>query len=125
MTIPDLDAWRALCPFIIWRDRTGREVLANRLHVPILQRYRGVASVADPTEQVAWVERELLWHGDANAPWSATVGATASLARVNRMLAQWGLPALPKPPRPGASPRGARADSAQPWAAHFRQKAAS
>ena len=93
--------WKCRCPYGIWTCADGREVLFNRQYWAILERYPGKpAKPAKPGEWVEWTEQD--WYfNDGNPPWRRDRIGSQTLARVNKILAEWGLPPLPKPP-----PRG-------------------
>jgi hypothetical protein len=99
MTEMSYREFRLRCPYGMWRCADGREVLFNREYWPILERRPGErAKPADPNEWVRWIEQEHFFD-DANSPWHRRRPKTAAqtLARCNRVLAEWCFPALPKP----------------------------
>jgi hypothetical protein len=59
------------------------------------------AKPADPNEWVNWKEQDYFFD-DGNSPWQRRRRKVAAdtLARCNRVLAEWGFPALPKPSPP-------------------------
>ena len=99
MTEMSFREFRLRCPYGKWTCPDGREVLFNRQYWPILERRRGEkAKPADPNERIPWIEQEY-YFDDGNSPWlrrRPSIAAQA-LARCNRVLAEWGFSALPKP----------------------------
>jgi hypothetical protein len=91
--------FRLRCPYGIWRCADGREVLFNRQYWPILERRPG-EPVKPPNskEWIRWIEQDYFFE-DATSPWHPRryKVAAATLAGCNRVLAEWGYPALPKP----------------------------
>jgi hypothetical protein len=81
-----------MAPYGSWTCADGREVAFNRDYTPILTRFPGGACApADPTEWVPWVKQ--LWlYRDGTAP-------AVVKARIDWLLAVWGLPPLPPMPR--------------------------
>jgi hypothetical protein len=95
----DYIEFRLRCPYGIWTCADGREVLFNRQYWPILERRPGEkAKPANPNEWIHWVEQDWFFE-DVNSPWDRRRWKVAadSLARCNRVLAEWGFPPLPKP----------------------------
>jgi hypothetical protein len=85
------DLWRAMRPYGFWVCDDGREVLFNRHYTPILQRYRGQPCwPADPNEWVKF-EKQFWLYNDGTPP-------ELVKARMNWLLAVWGMP--PMPPQP-------------------------
>jgi hypothetical protein len=120
-----LDEWHLRCPYGKWTCADGREVIFNRSYWPILERQPGEqAKPARPGEWVeSIVEDEQFWD-DYSGPRTNV----DTLARVNAILAEWGLPALPPaPPEPLKSKlyRSKNVDEAaipprqNPWAYPF------
>ena len=91
------DEWRNRCPYGKWKCADGREVIFNRAYWPILERRPG--EQAKPARSGEWVESivadESFWD-DFDGPPQFNADA---LAGVNRILADWGFPALPPAPR--------------------------
>jgi hypothetical protein len=92
--------WKKLCPYGVWQCADGRQVLFNRMYWPILERYPGQpASAARPGEWVPWKGRHHFFN-DSNSPWGRPrqTAARKTLAAINGVLAEWGLPPLPRLP---------------------------
>jgi hypothetical protein len=71
----------------------------QRQYWPILERRPGESvKPADPKEWIRWTEQDYYFE-DASSPWLPRRRKVAadSLARCNRVLAEWGYPPLPKP----------------------------
>ena len=99
MTEMSYREFRLRCPYGKWTCADGREVLFNRQYWPILERRPGEkAKPANPNEWVHWKEQDYFFE-DGNSPWQRRKRSVAAhtLARCNRVLAEWGFPALPKP----------------------------
>jgi hypothetical protein len=90
------DEWRLRLPYGRWRCADGREILFNRSYVPILERLPGEQAIAaNPNEWVDFVEQRWFWDD-----YSHPGRDPKTLARINELLADWGMPALPPPPPP-------------------------
>ena len=86
-----LDVWRFMRPYGIWACADGRQVLFNRDYLPILERYPGQpCHAANPREWVRWIKQNWLYNDGTPREQVA--------ARIDFVLALWGLP--PMPPRP-------------------------
>jgi hypothetical protein len=99
MTEMSYREFRLRCPYGKWTCADGREVLFNRQYWPILERRPGEkAKPANPSEWVRWTSQDYFFD-DANSPWDRRRWKVAAdtLARCNRVLAEWGFPPLPKP----------------------------
>src|SRR6516164_1125725 len=95
----DYIEFRLRCPYGIWTCADGREVIFNREYWPILERRPGEkARPADPNEWIPWKEQDYFFD-PAYPPWDRRRPRVAAdtLARCNRVLADWGFPPLPKP----------------------------
>jgi hypothetical protein len=102
MTVMNYREFRLRCPYGKWTCADGREVLFNRQYWPILERHPGEkAKPANPNEWVDWKEQDHFFD-EGNSPWQRyrRKAAADTLARCNRVLAEWGFPALPKPSPP-------------------------
>ena len=93
----EYNEWIRMVPYGKWTCADGREVLFNRGYRPILERYPGQAAhAARPGE---WVKfKEQMWFfDDYTSPIRRSNART--IARLNAVLADWGLPPLPPRPR--------------------------
>ena len=100
MTEMSYREFRLRCPYGIWTCVDGREVLFNHQYWPILERRPGEpAKPADPNEWIRGIRERDYFFDDVNPPWDRRRRKVAAdtLARCNRVLAEWGYPALPKP----------------------------
>jgi hypothetical protein len=79
-------------PYGLWSCLGGREILFNRLYVPIWQRRPGLATErADPNEWIEWTEQRYLFD-DTDSPWSPYCGKEihrATRLRVDRVLSDF------------------------------------
>ena len=99
MTVMSYREFRLRCPYGKWTCADGREVIFNREYWPILERRPGEnAKPANPNEWIPWKEQDYFFD-DVNSPWQRLrrKAAADTLARCNRVLTEWGFPALPKP----------------------------
>jgi hypothetical protein len=104
MTAMSYREFRLRCPYGKWTCADGREVLFNRQYWPILERRPGEKpKPANPSERIPWKQQDYFFD-DGNSPWLRRRRKVAAdtLARCNRVLAEWGFPALPKPSPPKA-----------------------
>ena len=100
--------WEFMVPYGKWTCADGREVLFNRGYRPILERYPGRgAKAARSGEWVEFVDQVWFFddytsplHGPQHGP------SKEGSARVDAVLAEWGLPPLPPRPRGPARSSG-------------------
>jgi len=106
-----IDIWRFMRPYGIWACADGRQVLFNRDYLPILERYPGQpCRAANPREWIWWIKQN--WFFNDGTPHEQVA------ARIDFVLAWWGLPPLPPRP-PGRQKwrnRCERRKQANPWA---------
>lgn len=90
--------YKQLCPYGIWTCDDGREVLFNRDYCPVLERKDD--GPARPANMGAWInwKKQSWFFNDGNPPWRGK-GKEDTLARINAVLKEWGVPQLPKVPR--------------------------
>jgi hypothetical protein len=105
-----LDVWRFMRPYGIWACADGRQVLFNRDYLPILERFPGrPCCAANPREWVWWIKQN--WFYNDGTPREQVA------ARIDFVLAWWGLPSMPPRPR-GLQSWGSRYErrkQANPW----------
>jgi hypothetical protein len=90
--------WRNRLPYGMWKCGDGREVVFNRGYVPILERYPDEPAIAaNPNEWIDWIEQHFYWDDYADPRRNAE-----TLERINELLLDWGMPALPPPPPPNS-----------------------
>jgi hypothetical protein len=83
------DIWRMMRPYGVWVCTDGREVLFSRDYIPLIERYPDQSRrAADPGEWVDWVEQR----------WFYKDGTPLKHLIMNAVLADWGLPPMPKKP---------------------------
>jgi|SRR5271157_1427380 len=96
----DYPTWKSLIPYGKWTCASGREVIFNRRYRPILERQpSGPSTPADACEWVPWVTQDYFFN-DGNSPWHHDPSRRReTLARINSVLIEWGVPPLPSAPR--------------------------
>jgi hypothetical protein len=114
------EQWKAAIPYGVWTCSDGRQVIHNRMYWPILERPPGQPpKAASPGEWIHNIVKRDYLFDDGCPPWhhSRTI-ARATLARCNALLADWGLPTLPKKPKHPAGRAGALSPRLNPLQWH-------
>jgi len=106
---------RLLMPYGVYHCADEHEFIFNRLYSPIIERIAGGPPMA--CEPRAWIGPILgtTWlFNDATAPWSSSADKGATLARIDAVLSDWGVEALPD--------YGGRVAGrfVNPWAQHLK-----